>query len=139
MAQSPLLKKTDRLFADRNLIVGSLRELKVDLGSNPFRVADNIMLLLRAFDCTWEDALTWLKEESSKGEGHGIGQLRYSIYETVIDVVLSYSPKAIDSCKKYVEKKQKSSIRKLFVPEELLDCHPELETISSTLDQELKY
>lgn len=130
-AGSPLLAKTSRYYVERDRIMSDLKSKEVDLGQCKYRVVDNIMTLLKAFNCTWLEVFAWLQMETSKGEGRGINQLSISIYEVVLDVILRYKTDAVVVCQRFIQGTRKGS--KLFAPKELLELRPEIGEICSSV------
>jgi ppGpp synthetase/RelA/SpoT-type nucleotidyltranferase len=130
ISKSELLSQTTKVHKARLRIYNDLKEYKVDLGENINRVLDNIIELLANWDYDWNQVWEWIKEDSNKGDGYGLSQLRFSVYEIIISAILYHDK---DSIMKYEEYLHWHPDKKILVPEELLEKHPELRAIGKNV------
>ena len=130
ISNSMLLSLTNNDYESRMAISNDLREFNVDLGENINRVLDNIISLLKNWGYSWNQVWEWVKQDTAKGDGCGLKQLRFSIYEIVIDSILGHDTNSISKYKRYL---QRFPEQQILVPTELMDVHPELEAIGKNV------
>ncbi|MCR4663974.1 MAG: hypothetical protein K5660_01235 [Paludibacteraceae bacterium] len=123
---SMLLSLTNEEYKSRAKIFSDLQDCKVDLGENTNRVLDNIITLIKDWGYEWDQVWDWVKEDTKKGDGYGLGQLRFSAYEIIIDSIIQHDK---DSISKYKEYLTKHPQKRILIPDELMASHPELEAI----------
>ncbi len=128
---SSLLSLTNEEYRSREEIFNNLKDYKVDLGENVNRVIDNIIALLDNWGYKWPQVWEWIKEETGKGDGYGLNQLRFSIYEVIVDAILCHDDNSISKYTQYLHEHPKNEI---LVPDELMASHPKLKAIGHNID-----
>lgn len=126
IAQSEMLDMHSSDYEERDKILEDLRSLNVDVGELPERVIDNLRSLLRRWGYAWGQVFPWIKAETDKGDGHGVRQLRFSIYEVVVDAIVRNDGSAI---RRYDEQMKNHRVKALMVSDELVETHPGLNSI----------
>lgn len=130
ISKSMLLAQTNKEYKTRAEICKILQDSNVDLGENITRVLDNIIVLLNNWGYKWDQVWEWVKEDTKGGTGYGLGQLRFSIYEIIIDSILKHDEYSISKYTEYLHKHPEQTI---LVPDELMESHPELRSIGHNI------
>ena len=130
ISESVLLSLTNEDYRSREEVFNNLKEYQVDLGENVNRVIGNIIELLNNWGYKWPQVWKWIKEDTGIGDGYGLNQLRFSIYEVIVDAILRHDEKSIS---KYAEHLHSHPNNELLVPDELMDSHPELKEIGHNI------
>lgn len=120
IAKSEALGVSSPEYNQRAVILRDLKDLDVDVGELPDRVIENVRALVMKWGCDWKEVYEWLKKETLKGDGYGVKQARFSIYEEVVDAIVRNDRLAI--CK-YRELLRQNKASKILVSDELLESH----------------
>jgi ppGpp synthetase/RelA/SpoT-type nucleotidyltranferase len=131
IARSSILPIANKEFEARQTVLLALQKHGVDLGDSPNRIVDNILSLLKSWGYAWEQVWNWVLLDTNNGDGYGLNQYRFSIYEIIIESIICHDNDAIVKYKQFLKRR---TDQKILVPTELLENYPTLQSIGQSIE-----
>ncbi len=119
----PLRKESERIKLVKKIQIMILNRWPEGMGNHIERLAENIIRLLKIAHCNENDLFKWIDQETALGRGCCLTTL--SPYEIALEAMINH----LDNAKVILHKETKNANRKIIVPTEFIDNHPDYSSI----------